>query len=383
MSLPKVAVLIGTRPGIIKMAPIIHKLKKTRADSLIIHTGQHYSTSMDGNIMKDVQLNKPDYHIRRPVDCITHAQQTAYMLVGIEEILLKEKPDVLLVCGDANTNVAGALAARKIHIKVAHVEAGLRSFDWRMPEEHNRIIIDHISEYLFAPTSFAKEHLIRDGVIGQIFLVGNTIVEATWNHLEISKQNRNLESMGIDKDAPHILLTLHREENVDEEKILGRILEAIKEISTSTKMNVLFPVHPRTKDRLRKFGANRIIEGVKYIQLLEPLSYLDFLLVLNSATVVLTDSGGVQEESCILNVPCITLRESTERQETIDIGANYLAGTQRATIVQTFHDVFARRLRSIHRLEPWRNPYGDGKASKRIVETCLYGRPEDEFSDVL
>lgn len=350
---------------------------------MIIHTGQHYSTSMDGNIMKDVQLNKPDYHIRRPVDCITHAQQTAYMLVGIEEILLKEKPDVLLVCGDANTNVAGALAARKIHIKVAHVEAGLRSFDWRMPEEHNRIIIDHISEYLFAPTSFAKEHLIRDGVIGQIFLVGNTIVEATWNHLEISKQNRNLESMGIDKDAPHILLTLHREENVDEEKILGRILEAIKEISTSTKMNVLFPVHPRTKDRLRKFGANRIIEGVKYIQLLEPLSYLDFLLVLNSATVVLTDSGGVQEESCILNVPCITLRESTERQETIDIGANYLAGTQRATIVQTFHDVFARRLRSIHRLEPWRNPYGDGKASKRIVETCLYGRPEDEFSDVL
>lgn len=380
MALPKVAVLIGTRPGIIKMAPIIHELEKTQTPNLIIHTGQHYSTSMDSNIMVDVGLRKPDYHIRRPDDCITHAQQTAYMLVGIEEVLLKEKPDILLVCGDANTNMAGALAARKIHVKVGHVEAGLRSFDWRMPEEHNRIIIDHISEYLFAPTSLAKEHLIRDGVSGQIFLVGNTIVEATWDHLQISKKKRSSESIGIDKYKPYILVTSHREENVDDERILKRIIQAIKEISLTTKMNVIFPMHPRTRKRFKEFGIAKKIEGIEYIHFLEPLAYLDFLLVLNSATVVMTDSGGIQEESCILNVPCITLRESTERQETVSIGANHLAGTEKDRIIQVFHEVFSKATGN-NRQVSRQNPYGDGRASQRIVETCLHGKPSNEFSD--
>ncbi|WP_373031385.1 non-hydrolyzing UDP-N-acetylglucosamine 2-epimerase [Sulfurovum sp.] len=370
----KVAVLIGTRPGIIKMAPIVHELDRQNIPRLIIHTGQHYSLNMDKDIMRDVGLDKADHQITRPDDCISHAEQTAYMLVKIEEILLEQKPDVLLVCGDANTNLAGALAARKIHVKVGHVEAGLRSFDWRMPEEHNRIIIDHISEYLFAPTSLSREHLVRDGVRGDIFVVGNTIVDATLEHARIARETQAPFVLEMTGGQPFCLLTLHREENVDNNAVVSGIISSLEHIANVSSKQIIFPLHPRTKKRFEEFGLFAKISGIKGLKIVEPLGYLNFIAMLEKASAVFTDSGGIQEESCILQVPCLTLRTSTERPETIDVGANRLAGTDPEKIISVFNEMMSEKSE-----KKWPNPYGDGQTSRRIVETCLFGKPKDEL----
>lgn len=375
MNTKKVAVLIGTRPGIIKMSPLVHELKRRNANHIVIHSGQHYSEEMDKRIMQDVGLNKPDYHIRRHDSWITHAQQTAYMLTAIEEILLNERPDVLLVCGDANTNLAGALAARKIHVKVGHVESGLRSFDWRMPEEHNRVIIDHISDYLFAPTNESKRYLLEDGVKGKIFVVGNTIVDATLKYAEKAKKERFSKVKELADNKSYILVTLHREENVDHKEILENIIDAFVEIGTINESPIIFPMHPRTRKMVKEFGLMDKLLEIKSLRLVEPMTYLDFLAFLANARLVMTDSGGLQEESCILKVPCITLRESTERHETVKIGANHVAGTKKKKIVEKFKKVWRGR----DKIGNWKNPYGDGNTSRRIIDTCLNGAPEDEF----
>lgn len=375
MNTKKVAVLIGTRPGIIKMSPLVHELKRRNANHIVIHSGQHYSEEMDKRIMQDVGLNKPDYHIRRHDSWITHAQQTAYMLTAIEEILLNERPDVLLVCGDANTNLAGALAARKIHVKVGHVESGLRSFDWRMPEEHNRVIIDHISDYLFAPTNESKRYLLEDGVKGKIFVVGNTIVDATLKYAETAKKERSPQVKELTGGKPYTLVTLHREENVDHKEILENIIDALAEIGQINENPIIFPMHPRTRKMVKEFGLMDKLLEIKLIRLVEPMTYLDFLAFLANAGLVMTDSGGLQEESCILKVPCITLRKSTERQETVKIGANQVAGTKKKKIVEKFKKVWRGR----DKIGNWKNPYGDGNTSHRIIDTCLNGAPEDEF----
>jgi len=375
MNSKKVAVLIGTRPGIVKMSPLVHELKRRNANHIVIHSGQHYSEEMDKRIMQDVGLNEPDYHIRRHDSWITHAQQTAYMLTAIEEILLNERPEIFLVCGDANTNLAGALAARKIHVKVGHVESGLRSFDWRMPEEHNRVIIDHISDYLFAPTNESKRYLLEDGVKGKIFVVGNTIVDATLKYAEKAKKERFSKVKELADNKSYILATLHREENVDHKEILENIIDAFVEISTINETPIIFPIHPRTRKMVKEFGLMDKLLEIKSLRLVEPMTYLDFLAFLANASVVMTDSGGLQEESCILKVPCITLRESTERHETVKIGANQVAGTKKKKIVEKYEKVW----RGKDKIRNWKNPYGDGNTSRRIIDTCFNGAPEDEF----
>ena len=373
--MPKIAVLIGTRPGIIKMAPIVHQLSAYDIPHIVIHTGQHYSYKMDSSIMNDVGLSKPDFHLERPQDCVSHAQQTAYMLTGLEDILLKEKPDVLLVCGDANTNMAGALAARKIHIKVGHVEAGLRSFDWLMPEEHNRVIIDHISDYLFAPTELSKRHLESDGVCGKIFVVGNTIVDATLQNVKRSLENNIEFAKELEKTQPYVLLTLHREENVDDKKVLCTLLKAIKSMVKTDGFKLIFPIHPRTKKRINEFGLSALLQSINKLKIIEPINYLKFLALLMHSNFVLTDSGGLQEESCILGKPCITLRDNTERQETVKIGANHIVGSDINKLMKAVETVKDRYNQNYI----WENPYGDGQASKRIVETCIYGSPISQF----
>jgi UDP-N-acetylglucosamine 2-epimerase (non-hydrolysing) len=370
----KIAVLIGTRPGIVKMAPIIHELNNRGVDNMVIHTGQHYSPEMDRLIMRDVGLSDPDVHITRPENCISHAEQLAYMLVNIEKALLESAPDVLLVCGDANTNLAGALAARKIHISVGHVESGLRSFDWRMPEEHNRVMIDHISDFLFATTPLAYQHLIDDGVQGKVFLVGNTIVDATLRGVVLSNERGLNTNKFVVPEHEYCLLTLHREENVDNCEILTRILSAVGKLTVDCNAKFLFPVHPRTQKRLKEFGLLSLLEENPNINLVHPFEYLDFISVLKNAALVMTDSGGIQEESCILQTPCITLRESTERQETVTIGANIVVGTDLNGIVAAYHKVSLNKQN-----DPWSNPYGDGKTAQRIVDTCLFGAPKDEW----
>jgi UDP-N-acetylglucosamine 2-epimerase (non-hydrolysing) len=297
------------------------------------------------------------------------------MLVNIEKILLEDRPEILLVCGDANTNLAGALAARKIHVKVGHVESGLRSYDWRMPEEHNRIIIDHISEYLFAPTLEAKHKLIEDGVRGAIFVVGNTIADATLKHSKKASDIKQKYVHGITKGKPYMLLTLHREENVDNEEILRSILRAIDEICLTEDMKVIFPVHPRTKKRFEEFRMSEWVLSIKHLKIIEPLGYLEFLAFLKSARLVMSDSGGIQEEACIINTPCITLRDNTERPETVKVGANRIAGTTAEGVIRCFREIKNENFQIPENV----NPFGDGQTSRRIVETCLFGHPKDEL----
>lgn len=370
----KIAVLIGTRPGIIKMAPLVKELEVRQQPYYIIHTGQHYSIEMDRNILKDVGIGDVDYQIERPENCVTHAEQTAYMLLNIERILIEDRPEILLVCGDANTNFSGALAARKLHVRVGHVEAGLRSFDWLMPEEHNRVMIDHISDLLFAPTRLAKKYLENEKVKGAVFVVGNTIVDSVFRYRQDRKRWNNLRKK-LSIQRSFVLLTLHREENVDNVERLRSIIKALNRIGQHFDYMLIFPMHPRTRKMLLHFDLMRSMEGVRGMHIVSPLRYLDFLNLTSMAQLVMTDSGGLQEETCILGIPCVTLRENTERPETLAVGSNIVAGVTENGIFSAFKEMLEKRNSNT----AWHNPYGDGKAAKRIIDTCLDGRPNDEF----
>ncbi|AEB10476.1 non-hydrolyzing UDP-N-acetylglucosamine 2-epimerase [Desulfobacca acetoxidans] len=368
----EICVIVGTRPGIIKMSPIIKEIEKQNIPGFTIHTGQHYSYEMDRKFFEDLELSQPRHHLTSSPPGSLHGEQTAHMLKGIEAVLVQEKPKIVLVCGDANTNLAGALAARKLQIEVGHVESGLRSNDWRMPEEHNRIIIDHISEYLFAPTKQTKDNLIQDNVKGSIYITGNTIVDALSEHIDLARRKSNiLQELNIQENN-YGVITCHREENVDDLANMNNIIESLLLTAQDIKMPLIFPVHPRTKNRLQHFDLWLKINSSPSLRLTDPFGYLDFLSLLNNASFVMTDSGGIQEESCVLKVPCITLRENTERQETIAVGSNIIAGTGS-------DHVLAAVQQSLSKKKDWLNPYGDGKAAKRIVDVCQ-GKKIDEWT---
>jgi len=249
-----ISVVVGTRPGIIKFSPVIRALAEEKMDFFVIHTGQHYSYNMDKQFFEDLKLPEPKYKNEVVQHAILHGEQTAEMIKEMEKAFIQEKPKIVIVGGDANTNLAGALAARKLRIKVAHMEAGLRSNDWRMPEEHNRVMIDHISEYLFTPTEKTKRNLIEDNVKGEIIVVGNTIVDAVHQNLALAKNKSCiLENLNI-KQNEYFLATTHREENVDNLEILNEILETFTLISSEYNIPVIFPIHPRTKKRLKEFN---------------------------------------------------------------------------------------------------------------------------------
>lgn len=356
---PKVCVVVGTRPGIIMMSPVVRELARQRVDFFLIHTGQHYSYNMDRVFLEELVFPEPSYKLETVKDCRFHGEQTAEMLKGVERALLQEKPAVVLVGGDANTNLAGALAARKLHIQIGHIEAGERSGDWRMPEEHNRVIIDHISEYLFATGEKAKENLIRESVRGKIFVTGNTIVDAAYQNRDLARQRRTLESFHL-RPGNYVLMTLHREENVDDRDNLRRALEGAAQVCHRLGMAVIFLAHPRTQKRIQEFGLEREAKA-EGLRLEEPVGYLDFLNLLSQAALVLTDSGGVQQEACILQVPSVTLRDNTEWVETLALGANTLAGTDPERIVRS-----AQQMLQVGK--EWQNPFGDGKSAARIVD---------------
>jgi UDP-N-acetylglucosamine 2-epimerase (non-hydrolysing) len=366
----RICVIVGTRPGIIKMSPLIRALVHQRKDHVVIHTGQHYSHNMDSQFFEDLELPTPKYRVLSTMEHKLHGAQTAEMLRGIEERLLEEKPWVVVVGGDANTNLAGALAARKLGIAVGHVEAGLRSHDWRMPEEHNRVIIDHISEYLFPPTEGAARNLENDRVPGQIEVVGNTVVDAVNEHLDIALTRSSvLKSLGLEKDS-YALVTIHREENVDSEQILRDLVRRIRTLASMLSQPVLFPIHPRTVVRLEAFGLRGELEETPGLRVIEPVGYLDFLKLLANSRLVMTDSGGIQEEACILHVPCITMRDNTERPETIDVGANMLLGKQEGDL-----EAAVERMLALKR--EWPNPFGDGTAGERIVAALERWKAEE------
>ena len=351
----KTAIVLGTRPEIIKMSPVIRALEEISADFLIIHTGQHYSYNLDRVFFE--QLNLPPAKYNLEVGSGSHGEQTARALIGIEEALLREKPDIVLVEGDTNSVLAGALVAVKLNIRVGHVEAGLRSYDRRTPEEINRILADHCSDYLFAPTEKSKSILLGEGIPEKkIFVTGNTIVDAVCQNLALAdKKGDTLNSLRL-HPSEYFLLTLHRQENVDNPARFASILEGINRVSSKFQLPVIYPIHPRSRKRMCEFSLE-----AKNLVLIDPVDFLSFLQLESKAKLVLTDSGGVQEETCILGVPCITLRDSTERPETIEVGSNILAGASSSEIVKCTELMLNRETR-------WENPFGDGKTGERIVK---------------
>ncbi len=350
----KLAVILGTRPEIIKFSPIIRECERLDLDYFVLHTGQHYSYNMDRVFFEQLELPEASYNL--DVGSGSHGEQTGKMLAGVEKILQKEMPDVVLVEGDTNTVLAGALAAVKLGIKVGHVEAGLRSYDRRMPEEINRVLADHCSDFLFAPTEKSREILLHEGISeNQVFMVGNTIVDAVTENLEISQSKTQiLDDLGVEK-RKYFLATAHRQENVDDKERFTGIISGLKRVQREFGVPLIYPIHPRAEKRLKEFGLET--EGLK---LVEPLNYLAFLQLERNATLVLTDSGGVQEETCILGVPCVTLRDNTERPETIEVGSNILAGTRPEKILDVARTICGRK--------GWVNPFGDGKTSSRIID---------------
>lgn len=350
----KIAIIIGTRPEIIKMSPLMRECDKRNLDYYLLHTGQHYSFEMDKVFFDELNLPIPKYNL--DVGSGNHGAQTAKMLDGIEKILLEDAPDIILVQGDTNTVLSGALVASKLKIKIGHVEAGLRSFDRNMPEEINRIIADHISDYLFAPTEKSKQHLLMEGINDEkIFVTGNTIVDAVFQNLKISNMKKNfIDELNL-KKKEYFLTTVHRAENTDNENKLYNILKGFEQLYNEYKLPIVFPAHPRTVKMIKKYGFE-IPNGTKII---EPVGYLNFLQLENGAKLILTDSGGLQEEACILGVPCITLRDNTERPETVDVGANFILGSK--TIVE-----IVKKMINID--NKWKNPYGNGMSSSEIIK---------------
>jgi UDP-N-acetylglucosamine 2-epimerase (non-hydrolysing) len=345
----KVSVVIGTRPEIIKMAPVIRELQAQGADFFILHTGQHYSYNLDKIFFEELELPRPKYNLE--VGSGSHGEETGKMLTGTEKVLLREKPDIVLVEGDTNSVVAGALAAAKLHIKVGHVEVGLRSYDRNMSEELNRILTDHLSDYLFAPTEETKHNLLREAIPeDKISVTGNTIVDAVCQNLELARgKSQILNGLELEHGS-YFLVTAHRQENVDVRGRLQGILEGLRLVHERFHLPLVYPIHPRTRRRLEEFG----LEIPPGLRLIEPLGFLDFLLLEANAVSVLTDSGGVQEEACILKIPCITLRDNTERPETLQVGGNMLAGTKPQRILDSVDLMLSRE-------KNWRNPFGEAK----------------------
>ena len=320
----KIATVIGARPQFIKCAPLSRELRKNHQE-IVIHTGQHYDYEMNQVFFQELSITEPDYNLQAGSG--RHGVQTGTMLVKLEEILVREKPDLMLVFGDTNSTLAGALAAVKLQINIAHVEAGLRSFDRTIPEEINRIITDHCADYLFCPTGTAVSNLKRESVAGQIHLTGDVTVDVLGDSIEAARHSLMLERLGLGKKS-YLLVTIHRQSNTDNESNLRSIVEALLEIDE----NIVFPLHPRTEKYLKVYGLyDRLRENIR---LIKPLGYLDFLKLMSNARKILTDSGGIQKEAYILSVPCITLRENTEWVETVDNGWNILVGTNREKIIQ-------------------------------------------------
>lgn len=352
-----IAIILGTRPEIIKLSPIIREIQRLNLDFFIIHTGQHYSYNMDEIFFEQLKLPCPDYQLRTGSG--SHATQTGKMIIEIEEVLMKKKPKIVVVEGDTNTVLAGSLVAAKLNILIGHVEAGLRSYYRQMPEEINRIVADHCADFLFAPTVNAKKNLLCEGIHkNKIFITGNTIVDAVHHNLKMSKDNEVLDHLGLIKKR-YFLVTLHRQENVDNEKRYHNILRGLKLIQEDYRLDIIFPIHPRSKKQMKKFNLNH--DG---ITLIEPLDYLSFLQLQKNARLLLTDSGGIQEEACIMNIPCVTLRDNTERPETLEINANVLAGTQPK-------DIFLKVNQMMTRNSTWKHPYGKGDTGKRIVHIIM------------
>ena len=348
----KIVTIVGARPQFIKSLPVSNQIRKSRRE-VLVHTGQHYDSNMSAVFFEEMGIPEPDYNLG--VGSGTQAGQTAQMLERIERVLLDEKPDALLIYGDTNSTLAGALAASKLHIPIAHVEAGLRSFDKKMPEEINRIVADHLSELLFCPTQTAVDNLENEGITGGVNLVGDVMYDAALHFGAVADAKSDiLETLGVEP-GDYLLATIHRSSNTD----IVDNLKVLLEVFVESGRTIVFPVHPRTRKVIGESGLYRIIDGSK-VRLTDPVGYIDFLKLEKNAAKILTDSGGVQKEAFFFAVPCITLRDTTEWVETVESGWNVLVHVDKEAILAKISD-FA----------PAGTPaqlFGDGKAAEYIAE---------------
>jgi UDP-N-acetylglucosamine 2-epimerase (non-hydrolysing) len=360
----KILNIVGARPNFMKIAPIVREMRRRENEflPLIVHTGQHYDEAMSDSFFVDLGIPAPDFHLE--VGSHSHAVQTAKIMTAFEPVVLAEKPDWVLVVGDVNSTIACALVCAKLGVKVAHVEAGLRSRDRTMPEEINRILTDAISDLLLTTSEDADENLKAEGVSAEkIKFVGNVMIDSLFYNLEKAKELKVREKLGL-SDKNYGVLTLHRPSNVDEKEVFSGLLDAL--CSISEKLPIIFPVHPRTRANIEKFGFAELIKNSN-IKLIEPLGYLDFMNLYSSAKLVLTDSGGLQEETTALGLPCLTLRENTERPITIELGTNQLVGTNPEKIKQAANSILENDSKTDAKIPPlW-----DGCAAGRICDALL------------
>ncbi len=352
-----VVVVTGTRPEIIKMAPIIRSLKKAKLPSVFVHCGQHYDYNMAQQFIENLELATPDRWLK--IESSSSGTQTGEILMKMDELIDKIDPSIVLVEGDTNTVLATALAANKRAMPIGHVEAGLRSFDLRMPEEHNRRLTDHISEYLFAPTERSKANLEKENVWGKIFLTGNTAIDAVKEHLPIAeKKSKILNHINF---KTYAVATAHRAENVDNVDFLESFLEVFEK----SPLPIVYPMHPRTKKRLQENNMLTKIENMKNVLILPPVGYLDFLVLMKNCRLIITDSGGIQEEATAPSIrkPVLVIRLSTERQEAVEAGFAKVVGTDKNRILVAIKEAVAKEENL-----PSTSPFGDGTAAQKIVE---------------
>ena len=353
-----IAIVVGTRPEIIKMAPVVRACIQRGAPYLLLHTGQHYSFELDRVFFHELDLPEPRVNLE--VGSGSQAYQVAAIVSGLAPILERERPDVVLVEGDTNSVLAAGLAAHKSGIRVGHVEAGLRSHDRTMSEEINRILTDHLSDVLFAPTDRARRTLVSEGIAEhRVHLTGNTVVDELTRQRDRARDPELLGRFGV-SSGRYALATVHRVENVEREERLRGIFDGLAETGRALGIPVLAALHPRTAQRLDALGL--VADGS--VRRLPPLGYLEFLGLHGEAALMLTDSGGLQEEACCLRVPCVTLRDNTERPESVEVGANVLAGAETGRIVACARSIATRP-------RDWHNPFGDGTSGERIVEILL------------
>ena len=357
----KVHLIVGARPNFMKMAPLYKEFKKypDEFEVKLIHTGQHYDEKMSKFFFDDLEMPKPDEYLS--VGSGSHGVQTAKIMQRYEAVLLSDLPDLVIVAGDVNSTVACAIDAVKLHIPVAHLEAGLRSFDRNMPEEINRILTDSISDYLLTPSLDGNLHLKNEGIAEEkIFFVGNIMIDSLMNYRDKAKKSQIMKTLNVTENN-FALITLHRPSNVDSVEGFRTILEAFKKIGE--EIDLVFPIHPRSKKNIEKFGLNELLEKNNNLKLIEPIGYYDFMNLQMNAKFILTDSGGIQEESTFFGIPCLTLRPNTERPITITEGTNQLVKLETEDIVQKAKSILNGEHKEGKIPEFW-----DGKTAERIVE---------------
>lgn len=371
----KLASIVGARPEFIKLFPIVKETRRA-FDHVVIHTGQHYDYKMDGIFFGQLNNAEPDHRLR--VGSGTHVYQIAEMLRRLEKVLLNEKPHLVIVYGDTNSTLAGALASTKLGIPLVHVEAGLRSFDRRMPEEANRVVVDHLSDVLFAPTKAAVVNLEREGISRGVWLTGDVNLDATLHFISVAERESTILSDLRLQPKKYLLVTVHRESNVEDRSRLENIVHALADSGEQ----IVFPVHPRTARKIREYGLNQALDNAKNVRLIEPLGFLDMLRLESNAKKIITDSGGVQKEAYILKVPAVTLRENTEWVETVEEGWNILVGTDNDKILEAIRD--------FKPVGVPRSLYGNGNAAQEIckileglTDTEGLGRPKDLREDII